>query len=290
VPTNVPAGRTPALDFLAECEGLAETVGYVDFLSPRDLARIGEIIRNQDEGRARSELLHLHGNLINRAYLDDGMMARLESIVDNDPTRARDRGRQSAGSRRPRTAVGWLMASRLRVLAALAVLGLLLGLVFGVIVPWVHDNGLGSTPPAGAAPQNPPAANVPPPAYSDLQLFKQDWGPWNQVTPSDAAPATGSPAVLLLQSGAYYVSETWTISASNPGWTEDTVGGDVGTVNVHGDYADITDANGVPYIVGINQPFVESTNPLVILRIDPTGTVYRISTAHGESPTVRHHL
>jgi uncharacterized membrane protein len=48
---------------------------------------------------------------------------------------------------------------------------------------------------------------------------------------------------------------------------------------VTGDHADITDADGNPYIVGINQPFVISGNPGTVLLIDRTGTVLAISLA-----------
>jgi hypothetical protein len=71
------------------------------------------------------------------------------------------------------------------------------------------------------------------------------------------------------------------------GWRQD-IGGDVGTVSVNGDHADITDADGNPYIVGINQPFVISGNPDTVLLINRPGTVMSLSLA--QATAARHSL
>ena len=270
---------TPALDFLAFVQGRAETPGYNDVLGTQDLATIGRIIAARDEHRARSQLIRMQARLTDRAFLEPDDLARLEAATGIGRTPLRTRPQKP----------DWVIARLWWFIVFLGlVLGLVLGVTLGVIVPWVHNNvhnNAGGTPPAGAAPQHPPAVQVAP-GYTDLQLFKQDWGPWQQLTPSDAAPQTGAPALLLLESGGYYTSP-WTVSPQARGWVQD-IGGDVGTVNVHGDYIDFTDINGNPGIVRVDQPFVVSTNPLLVLRIDGTGTVYSMSQA--QAIAMRFHL
>lgn len=260
---------TPALDFLAFVQGRAETPGYEGWLDERDLTSIGQIIVSQDERRARSQLLRIQARLTDRAFLEPADLARLEAITSTSKPR-----RQSSLGRDMWNALSF--AGRSAIIGCLAA-GLVLGLVFGIIVPWARSNAAGA-PPAGTAPQVPPAAQAPAPGYSDLQLLKQNWGPWQQLTPSDSAPQTGAPGLLLLQQGAYLVSEKWTVSPQARGWVQD-ITGNVGTVNVHGDYIDFTDAEGNPGIVRVDQPFVESGNPAVVLRIDAAGTVYQMSQA-----------
>lgn len=157
------------------------------------------------------------------------------------------------------------------------VVGLFVGAGVGIGIP-VYTNLQNQTgPPAGVAQQNPPGNSVPI-SSTDLQNFKQDYGPFKQLTPSNERPQTGSPNLLLLETGGYFASERWTIEANSPSWSQD-IGGNVNNVNVMGNYADITDADGNPYIVGINQPFVISTNPMTVLKIDPTGTVDSMTLA-----------
>src|ERR1035437_2121153 len=78
--------------------------------------------------------------------------------------------------------------------------------------------------------------------------------------------------------GVCFASERWTVSPGAPGWQQD-LGGNVAAVSVTGDHADITDADGNPYIVGINQPFVISGTRGPVLLIDRTGTALAISLA-----------
>ena len=257
---------TPALDFLAFVQGRAETPGYNDVLEQDDLATIGRIITARDEQRARSQLIRMQARLTDRAFMEPADLARMKTITSPGPQ-----------AQRLRTPGWWLLPVRTRVVAVfLIVLGISLILVFGVIVPWVHSSNAGGAPPAGAAPQHPPAVQVAP-GYTDLQLFKQDWGPWQQLAPSDASPQTGAPALLLLESGGYYASP-WTVSPQAKGWVGD-ITGSVGTVDVHGDYIDFTDANGNPGIVRVDQPFTLSADPSLVLRIDGTGIVYSMSQA-----------
>lgn len=134
-----------------------------------------------------------------------------------------------------------------------------------------------SGPPAGTAQQHPPAQQVQP-GTTDLQQLKQNYGPWQQLTPSDQKPQTGQPALLLLDGGGYFASTKWTVPAGAPGWQQD-IAGNVNNVDVKGNYADITDADSNPYIVGIDQPFIVSSNPGTVLRIDPAGSVFSMSLA-----------
>lgn len=46
-----------------------------------------------------------------------------------------------------------------------------------------------------------------------------------------------------------------------------------------GNYATITDADGIGYTVGINQAFIFSSNPGTVLLISPSSTVVSMSLA-----------
>jgi hypothetical protein len=116
------------------------------------------------------------------------------------------------------------------------------------------------------------------PGTTDLQNFESDWGPFRQLAVSDQSPQTGTPALLLLNQGGYYAARSWTVPAT-AGWTAD-LGGNVQGADVHGHYADITDADGNPWVVGIGQPFVFARNPGTVLKIDPIGTVLAIPESH----------
>lgn len=146
-----------------------------------------------------------------------------------------------------------------------------------VLIALTFENWWASSPNPGSAPQNPPGITIPP-GSTNLQNLTQDFGPWQQLTPSDMAPQTGSPNLLLLQNGAYYMSTKWIIPSGSSSWQQD-IGGNVSTVTVNGNHVDITDANGVPYIVGVNQAFVNSNNPEAVLMIGPTGTVDSMTLA-----------
>jgi hypothetical protein len=274
MPSYSPQPATPALDFLAFLQGRLETPGYQDMLDERDMATISQVIASQDERRARSQLLRMQARLTDRAFLEPADLARLKTVTGNGlPARARTRNRQRS----------WLRTAIVIIVSS--VLGG--SLAFGITVVVVTlVRSANTAPPAGTAQQQNPPAAVIPPAYSDLELFKQNWGTWQQLTPSDAAPQTGAPALLLLEQGGYYASQSWTVTPAATGWTPD-LGGNVGARAVHGNYIDFTDADGNPGIAGVNQPFVVSTDPDVVLRIDQTGTVYQMTTA--QATAVRSH-
>ena len=115
-------------------------------------------------------------------------------------------------------------------------------------------------------------------AGTALQNLSQDYGPWRQLTPAGAHPRTGSPALLLLQDGRYYASGRWTVPPGAPGW-QWAAATDVASVRVTGGHADITDADGGGWIVGIDQPFVFSAAPGSVLRIDRAGVVWSLPLA-----------
>ncbi len=116
------------------------------------------------------------------------------------------------------------------------------------------------------------------PGGTGLQNLNQEYGPWRQLTPSAADPRTGSPALLLLQDGSYDVSGRWTVPAGAPGWQR-AAASEVASVRMVGDHADLTDADGGTWIVGIGQPFVFSATPGTVLRVDPGGEVWSLPLA-----------
>ena len=111
------------------------------------------------------------------------------------------------------------------------------------------------------------------PGSTDLQALKQDFGPWRQP-----AGQGGNPALLLLQGGSAAASQRWTVPPTATWWAQD-IGGNVTSVTGSGDYAAITDADGVSYTVGINQAFIFSSNPGTVLLISPSSTVMSMSLA-----------
>jgi len=177
----------------------------------------------------------------------------------------------------------WL--TRARVITAAAAVVIVIAAVI-IAVVGIEGNTHQGEPTPGTAQQNPPAQQIAP-GTTDLQNLQKEWGPWQQLTPSDQSPQTGQPALLLLQTGGYFVSMSWTIPANSSGWQQD-IGGNVSNVDVHGNYADITDADDNPYIVGINQPFIVSSNPDVVIKIDPTGNVWTMSLS--QATALRLHL
>lgn len=158
--------------------------------------------------------------------------------------------------------------------------------VAAVIGHNVYEASRQGSPPPGVALPHPPAIQVPV-GTTDLQNLKANYGPFTQLTPSDERPQTGQPALLLLEAGGTFASQSWTVSSTASGWSED-IAGNVNNVDVKGDHADITNPDGAPYIVGINQPFVFSGNPGTVMLVDPTGVVKSMSTA--QATAVRSHL
>lgn len=182
--------------------------------------------------------------------------------------RRADRARPASDRHRP--ASGRRPNWRLGAIAAVAVC-LAVGLGIG-ISSYVGSHQSG--PPAASASGLPAAPGAVPPASTDLQALRQDFGPWRQLT----GPLTGSPALLLLESGSTYASQRWTVSSTAQWWAQD-IGGNVSSVALSGDRAAITDADGINYTVGVNQAFIISSNPDTVLLIRPSRTVMSMSLA-----------
>jgi hypothetical protein len=181
--------------------------------------------------------------------------------------RARIRGPHPLGHR-PGTR--WRWNWRLAAIAAVAV-GLAAGLGVGISrYIGQHQSG----PPAATASGRTGAPQAVAPGSTDLQALRRDFGPWRQLT----GRLTGSPALLLLQGGSAYASGRWTVPSSAQWWAQD-LGGNVSSVTASGDHASISDADGIDYIVGIDQPFIISSNPNTVLLISPSGTVMSMSLA-----------
>jgi hypothetical protein len=173
----------------------------------------------------------------------------------------------------------WQWSWRVAGIAAVAV-ALAAGLGVGV-ASYVGSHQPG--PPAATGTDSPGVIESVLPGSTDLQALRQDFGPWRQLT----GAATGSQALLLLESGSVYASQRWTVPANATWWAQD-LGGNVTSVQPAGGRAAITDADGVGYTVGINQAFIISSNPDTVLLISPGGTVMSMSLA--QATAVRHPL
>lgn len=284
-----PAIPTPALDFCqiigAKQRNPGGTAALAVPLDDSEQVTLNQLLADcvtrgataDLEARARRFLLVYREREDHSRVLTGEERAQLNDILSN-----------TGGSRRPHlsqrrsTSLRWSW-TRARV-ALVVVFALIVLIPSGVaLYHWANPP---AQAPAGTAQQNPPAQQVPP-GTTDLQNLRQDWGPWQQLTPSDQRPQTGQPAVLLLQNGGYYASMRWFIPASSAAWQAD-LGGNVTNVDVRGNYADITDADGNPYIVGINRAFVVSSNPETVLKIDPTGNVLSMTLA--VATAIRHHI
>jgi hypothetical protein len=174
---------------------------------------------------------------------------------------------------------GWRWNWRVAGIAATAV-GLAAGLGVG-ISSYVGSHQSG--PPPATVSGQPGVVQTVAPGSTDLQALRQDFGPWQQLT----GQPTDSPALLLLESGSVYASERWTVPSTGAWWAQD-LGGNVTSVARSGGHASITDADGVGYTVGINQPFIISSNPDTVLVINPSSTVMSMSLA--EATAVRQPL
>jgi hypothetical protein len=182
---------------------------------------------------------------------------------------ARPSAHRPGGSRR---GLGRRWNWRLAAVAAVAV-GAAAGLGVGISgYVGSHQSG----PPAATTAGRSGAAQAVAPGSTDLQALRQDFGPWRQL--SSTGPPTGSPALLLLESGSAYASERWTVPSTATWWAQD-IGGNVTSVAASGDHATITDADGIIYTVGINQPFIISSNSNTVLLIRPDSTVMSMSLA-----------
>lgn len=158
-----------------------------------------------------------------------------------------------------------------------------MGAIAAVAIALAAGLGVGISSYIGSRQSGPPTATGTgdrgvvesvPPGSTDLQALRQDYGPWRQLI----GQVTGSPALLLLQSGSVYASERWTVSSTATWWTAD-IGGNVTSVKDTGGRVLITDADGVGYTVGINQAFIIASNPDTVLLISPGSTVMSMSLA-----------
>ena len=232
------------------------------------------------ERRARDFLLVYQEREKYSPVLDDKERKRLNRILEG-PRQQHNYARPRRSSTTPwslpslsRRAVYWLIG---------AVLAIALGIPGGFAI-YNAVNPANPMQHGAAGPANPPAMRIAP-GTTDLQNLKQDWGPWQEIAPSDQMPQTGAPAFLLLENAGYFASQNWTIPANSSAWQEDL--SNVPHVDVKGHYADITDADDNPYVVGISQPFVFASNPGTVLKVDPTGAVWAIPEAHAVSDSVR---
>lgn len=166
--------------------------------------------------------------------------------------------------------ISWRWNRRLAAIAAVAIC-LAAGLGIG-ISSYVGSHQSG--PPTATNSGRPGADQGVAPGSTELQAIRTDFGPWRQLS----GRLTASPALLLLDSGAAYASKAWTVPPTATWWTQD-LGGNVTSVVRSGEHATITDADGVDYTVGINQPFIISSNPGTVLRITRSSTVMSMSLA-----------
>lgn len=283
--------QTPALDFLRKVEVWQETEGGtagVQVVMPvgeeTTLSQLLGTFRRmgpsaQLEEQARHWLIGYREAENFSPMLTTDQKRELDAVIAGLPSKP--------VSRRHMPWDHWLRSPP-RVSVAI-VLVILLSALALLLISKATSHPANDVPQGSQVQQHQPAQQIPA-GTTALQDFKNDWGPWKQIPVDAAHPQTGVPAGLLyMEQGTYYVSESWTIPASSPGWSPD-LGGNVGAVNVEGSHASITDMDGNPYIAGIDQPFVFSQNPGTVLKIDPTGTVTSIPEAHAMNPNVRKHL
>lgn len=170
---------------------------------------------------------------------------------------------------RRRRGRSWKWNWPLTAISAIAI-GLAAGLGIG-IASYVGSHQSG--PPTATATDSPVTQAVAP-GSTDLQALRQDFGPWRQL----AGGPTDGPALLLLESGAAFASERWTVPSSATWWAQD-LGGNVASVTRSGGHAMIQDADGIGYTVGLNQAFIISSNPDTVLLITPSGIVMSMPLA-----------
>lgn len=184
--------------------------------------------------------------------------------------KARTRYSRRYGDGEGRPGIRWRWNRRVGAITGIAV-ALAVGLGVGISsYAGSHQSG----PPAATASGQSGAGQAVPPGSTDLQALRQDFGPWRPL----AGRLTDSPALLLLQSGAASASQRWTVPPTATWWAQD-IGGNVTSVARSGNQAAITDADGVDYTVGINQPFIISSNPGTVLLISPSSAVMSMSLA-----------
>lgn len=280
-----PGFSSQALEFLATIRA-KERLGAFAILDEGDRDTLESLLRRyHDRGatgglerEARTFLISYRETDKHAGVLDRAERDRLDEILDEPLSRGT--APQCYGPpggnkplRRPHMRLRWIVVTVAVVVAAGAV-------TEGYVAS--HQSG----PPRSVQAQRQGGANVPPES-TDLQNLRQDYGPWRQLAPSGQRPATGAPALLLLEYGGYFASERWTVAPGAPGWQRD-IGGNVASAAVAAGYADITDVDGNTYVIAINQPFIIAGNPGTVLSIDPAGTVRSMPLA--QATAVRHPL
>ena len=275
--SSQPAVPSPVLDFLLRVNAKEKVLDYGmlgDLRGTLD-SLVGDYnssgVSSGLERRARTWLMEYQA--LDNGVLTSDERAQLARVLEGSTPRTRE-------YRVSRTrAIRWPRLNRTTIIAL--VVALVLAIAGGIILAAVSS---GNTPPAaqsGSVQRNPISQQVPP-GTNDLQKLMQKFGPWKQLTPSTQFPQTGSPALLVLESGNYYASENWTIPTNQPGWQPDQSGLVTG-VDVQGNYAVIEDQNGNQYVVRIGQPFIFSDNPTTVVRIDPIGNVYTLELTFAKS-------
>ncbi len=273
-----PSGSSPALDFLATIQAKERLPGGAfAVLDEADRATLEQLLRGYHEQgltaalerRARTFLIAYRELDRHAGVLDEAERERLGQVLYSSPGPAVRRSAAPGPGASPHRGAPWRWVSAAGF-AVLAAAGLGLG-----VASHVRSEQAGP-PPAIQGRALPDQQSVP--AGTGLQDLSRDYGPWRQLTPAGADPRTGSPPLLLLQDGRGYVSGRWTVPPGAPGWQR-AAATDVASVRVTGDHADITDADGAGWIVGIGQPFVFSAAPGTVLRIDRAGVVWSLPLA-----------
>jgi hypothetical protein len=271
---------TPALDFLRKVEIWQQPgTGSVPVSMPSsDAKTLRTLLKDVRREGAYPELERqarrwLIGYRELSPMLDEEQQAQLDVAIDGQPKPALPKSSPAADLRARSRAMnrGFYWAVGVTVVAGLIVLGIL-------IVAIVRDANPANPVQQGSQSQAHPAPQQVAPGTTALENLISDWGPWKQLATSQQNPQSGAPALLLLNQGGYYASENWTVPVS-PSWAPD-LSGNVTAVDVQGNHAQIEDADGNPWTVTINQPFVFASNPGTILVVNPAGDVLSTTTAH----------
>jgi hypothetical protein len=256
---------SPALDFVATIAG-RERMGAFAMLDRADRDALDRILRSYHE-RGVTASLERQARTFLISYRELNKYTRTLDSAE------REKLDQLLGDPAPPRPVRW------RWLAVAVAVVLAAGLAFAIRDLVTPDQaGPPAASSAGQQAAGQQAAGQVPPGSTDLQLLKQDYGPWRQLTTEGADGTAQGAWLLLLQDGAYFASTRWTVPPGVPGWQPD-LGGNVSGVQLAGKHASITDADGNPYTIGINQPFIVAGNPETVLRVDPAGTVLSMSLA-----------